>query len=372
MQKKIISFEILYISILVDNYLESGKQKDYKILVDFLSQQTFFDKKTFSTVRILLSEIVDFKPFVANLLLKDKKDFKEELIKLKKIVDLFITKYSESIQKKSICLKNLNLLCNYLHSDSNDLFNYLMELSLFLIKYIEDNGVNIVTNNLYYYLMEFLDMFKKSKKIIVDSELIKDKFKLYFDILNLKPQTIAFLNNEENIKIIQDFLPNEVLTACFKALGIKNELVFYNNFFILEMHKKYFSNKKYHPLLSHELGHLLDVEVFNFNNTLVNIFYEKYGTNINVGILQRWLNELIADYIAFRIEGENFTSAFLDFSDESYNEFYPPRWLRLGFLEGGQLTGNAENLYGSFKAAGDIIVDNSNTIKQLLSIVTNK
>ena len=105
-----------------------------------------------------------------------------------------------------------------------------------------------------------------------------------------------------------------------------------NQFFILEMHEKYYNHKKYSVLFSHEMGHLLDIKVFDFNTNLLNAFYSQ-NSNINFEILQRWLNELIADNIAFSLEGNNYIKLLEEFDEVEHDYIYPPAWLRLYMLD---------------------------------------
>lgn len=322
MQKKIVSFEILYSAILVKNCLRYNYKNGSEAIYDFFAQKNFFLKKTFIKASNLLGLEESLHSFSK----------REKWEKLEKILDMFIAQYSEPIEDKNICLENLNEFLEYLNNAEDNFRNHLKTLTSLLIKHIQEHDMDFVSTNLYYYLWEFKEMFKGAKQVVYNSELIENQFKTYFDILNLSPQNVIFLSNEENIKIIQDLVPDETVTECFYVLGLERELVNYDEFFVLEMYQEYYQSEKHYPLLAHELGHLLDINVFNFNGTLANNLYNEYSGTLNMPILQRWLNELIADTVAYQTSGEKYIECLSDYEECGYNENYPPIWLRRSFL----------------------------------------
>ena len=372
MIKKIIAFEIIYLNILLKKYLKSFDKKIQEVIFSFLGQNTFFDKKTFYIADSLLSEMIDLNNYSAEILnnKNNSEIIQYELRRLSEILDIFILKYSEPVEEKEIYLEKLKKLSDYLSNYDNKLFDHLEVLASFLYDHINKNGVDYDNNNLYQFLTEFLEMLEKSNQIVFNSKIIDKKFKLYFDILDLKPQNIIFLNNDENIKIIQDLLPSEILNKCFFNLGLKEHLIMNNQFFILEMHEKHYKNKKYSVLFSHEMGHLLDINIFDFNSNLLNAFYSQ-NSNMNFVILQRWLNELIADNIAFSLDGNNYIKLLEEFDEIDHDYIYPPNWLRLYMLDPNYPIKDYKTLNYDLQVIITQLLPNRDLLKNTLKIVTN-
>jgi len=372
MLRNIASFEIIYFYTLLKNYLASPSKETVEKVLAVFRQRDFFNKNLFIKISLFIQEI-NFQVCARKILsnIENPDNLYRDLSKFEEIVGIFIQKYSEPLEAKEICLKKLEKLINYLSRGENQLFEYLSSLAEFLYKHIQKNNLDIVSNNLYNYLLEIYDMFEKAEKIVFNSEKIEKCFKPYFNILNLNPQNAVFLNNEKNIKILQDILPNELLSKCFYALGLKEQLIRNNEFFVLEMNTDYYEDKKYQPLLSHELGHLLDVNIFEFNMSLINEIYSR-NNNINVVVMQRWLNEIIADNIAFNIEGETYNKLLLkEFNDFENNFIYPPVWLRMHINNSEHPIKKYNEYPHEIKTVITELINNKELIRQVLSIVKN-
>ena len=75
-------------------------------------------------------------------------------------------------------------------------------------------------------------------------------------------------------------------------------------------------------MLGHEVGHFLNLNIFNFQNEIVQFLYSK-NQNIDINLLQSFVNEITADIIGYNLNNPTkFLKAF-DKLDERKENFLP-------------------------------------------------
>lgn len=311
---KAINLEIIYLYIVINNYLNKPSKNNQRKLYDFFEGNTLFDKKVFYIVKNILENSYKLE----TLYDLTKKDI-IHLKKFKEVLDFYI------IQRLKNTTNNdtFNIPTSL---EKNEITEYLKELYLFLSKTTSIENKALLT-----ILYEYFEMFKNVEEIDFDCKFVEKEFKNYFDLLNIKPQSIAFFNKKKNIKIMQNLIPNETLENCLNLLNFKPKHFPQKQYFFIEIDKTLTSENR-PELLGHEVGHFLNLNIFNFQNEIVQYLYTK-NQNIDINLLHSWINEITADIIGFNLNNpQKFIEAFDNLDNREENYHYPPKKLRKALL----------------------------------------
>lgn len=327
MYKKNIPLEVIYIFVLVESFIQNKSQKKLNKLLDFFALISMFDIKTYFILHSIFINSYDIN-YLKTLLLDNNTDKDEKIRQLWKFREFLFEFIKGRIGKLNINImeNKLNNAINILNKYQEDaLVDFLSKISKCLI----EEKKSFISHIIFCAIEEYLDLFLDADKILFNNKLIDKYFKNYFDLLHIKPQNICFVNRKNNIKIMQNFFPFEILCKIFSM--IKN--VKYENsnekYFLIEYDKRLVSTKT-SELLLHETGHLLNLKIYNFQENIFSLLYKKDKT-VNAMILNTWLNEIIADIIGNNIN-KNFINAFNIIEDNIETVTYPPSHFRKALL----------------------------------------
>lgn len=362
MANNFIPLEIIYFYLLLEKTLSGSS----KCLIDFLKGNNLLDIKIFDTAKKILVEnynLEEFKIFVQKNKFEPQK-IEKNIKNLKCILEIYIQNNIAPKKSKEEIKKKIKLFINNLNTYENlEIIDYFKGIAKFLYK--KSNNRDLIITAIYSIFEEYMDLFLDAEEIIFNSQIINNNFADYFYLLNEKINTITFFNQKENIKIMQNILPDKCFCKILKILGYKY-LQLKEKYFLLEMDKKlgYENNS---PHLKHEVGHLLNLFIYNFQIELLQALYMQDPT-INTVILNNWLNEISADIIASFLT-ENYTTKHFEETPEcGENETYPSTSLRLAIITDSNFDYSIFQNPQMLKIA-QLIYKNKDFIKKMLSIV---
>lgn len=360
MYKRNIPLEVIYILVLVENFIQNKSQKKLNNLSDFFALISMFDIKTYFVLYSMFINSYDIN-YLKTLLLDNNADKNEKIRQLRKFRE-FLLKFI----KRRIGKPNINIMENKLNSVINILNKYqedaLVDFLSKICKCLKEGKKSFISYTIFCAIEEYLDLFLDADKILFNNKLIDKCFGNYFDLLYIKPQNICFINKKNNIKIMQNFFPFEILCKIFcliQNIKFKNSN---EKYFLIEYDKRLVSVKT-SELLLHETGHLLNLKIYNFQGNIFELLYEKDKT-VNVMILNCWLNEIIADIIGNNIS-KNFINVFNKLEDNIESINYPPAHFRKALLT------NEKYDFSVFKnpetkQVAMLIYDNLEIIKEII------
>lgn len=327
-----ISNYLIYFYLLLDNAVKS----DSKIidLKRFFQLFSISDILVYSNVKNILINIFDIsllKKFFADESI-DNQALKKYLISVHKILKLHIQskiKFSvpEMLDKLSSAKKIL------MEMDDVEIVSYMLQIVDFLHKELSKKTTDIVLQLLFVSFLEYIDLFIDADEININEKYILERFKSFFEIFHKEPIVITFYNKKQNIKIMQDFFPSMVYEKIFEKLNFNTDFKLNEKYFFIEIDKKYCSESS-SELLCHEIGHLLNLNVYNVQDEILNYFYSNlFLDGINIEMLNYWLNEIIADIIACNLcDKEDFLKQFNSLNEDNYSYKYPPLLFRKTIL----------------------------------------
>lgn len=361
---KTVPLEIIYLYLLI-NLSAEGK---FKPLINFMERNTLSDIKIYDIAKKILFSTFNLDDF-KNSVIKNKKDLSQianYISKIKTVLSIYIKNQIETKNLNDALGKIkrfINLINQY---EDIEIVNYFRDIAKFINKKIKKHGLTVEYMALYIFFEEYMDLFIKAKEIIYNSDFINEQFEQYFKLLNVYPNNLIFVNDEENIKIMQNILPQKCFDNILNLSGCKyNKLQ--EQYFLIEIDKKIASSDKMN-CIPHEVGHLLNLIIFNTQPLILNKLYLKDKT-VDVTILNNWLNEVIADIIGSFISSNDEYYKNFDFIDEcGENDKYPPTKFRQCLLQ------NTEYDFSVFKnqtlkKVAETIYNNINDIKEMLSIM---
>lgn len=362
MYKKNIPLEVIYIFVLVENFIQNKSQKKLNKLSDFFTLISMFDIKTYFILHSIFINSYDIN-YLKTLLLDNNADKDEKIRQLRKFRE-FLLKFI----KRRIGKPNINIMENKLNNTINILNKYQEEAFVDFLskicKYLKEGEKSFISYIIFCAIEEYLDLFLDADKILFNNKLIDEYFKNYFDLLHIKPQNICFLNRKNNIKIMQNFFPFEILCKIFcliKNIKLENSN---EKYFLIEYDKRLVSTKT-SELLLHETGHLLNLKIYNFQGCIFELLHEKNKT-VNAMILNGWLNEIIADIIGNNTN-KNFINAFNIIDDNVESMTYPPSHFRKALLTNEEydfsILKNQET-----RQVAMLIYNNLETIKEIIQL----
>ena len=363
-----ISADVIYFYLILDKAIKSKSLSGLNAIRDFFKLNTTEDIFTYSTLKNILSSTIDvykLRQFVLSAENKKNAVIKY-LSKIHKLTELYLKEKIDSSDKnyKRKLSLAVNTLDKYPHSE---LALYLLEAAKFLFNHFSKKTKNIALSALYISLKEYFDLFIEANEIKFNEAYIYEKFKIYFDIFHIQPQTVLFINDKNNIKIMQEFFPVEKFNKLFKCLRAGIETTLKNKYFLIETDEKLCSETNT-ELLCHEIGHLLNLKIYNFQNIILNSLYNK-NPNTDSYLLNSWLNEIIADIIGFNIcDSKLFLKRFSQINNNIIGPKYPPLDFRKSILLNKEFNPELFNTEKE-KQVGVLIQNNIASIKEMLRII---
>ena len=359
-----ISQDVIYFYLILDKIVKSNSISELKKIKNFFKLNSISDIKTYAAIKNVLGATLDISK-LRTFILNSKNNNGQTIKYLSKIHKLIEFYLKEKIKlSNKINADKLIQITNILHKyKSSDFAAYLLGFTQYLIKHLRKNRSDIISKAIYLCLEEYFDLFLEAKEIRFNEDYIQEKFKIYFDMLHVTPKTILFLNDKNNIKIMQEFFPYEKYEKISKILKIKTDTKLKDKYFLLEVDEKMCS-KDSPELLCHEIGHLLNLKVYNFQNRILNMLYTQ-NTNIDVTILNYWLNEIIADIIGFNLcNSKKYINSFSKISENKESLNYPPTEFRTAILS--DKIYDISKFNNGVKQVGALIQNNLKNIKNML------
>ena len=359
-----VSLQIIYFYLI----LEKASEKDFSYLNTFFQQNTFFDIITFDNLNNILYGVYDINEF-KNLTEQNQNNLLlilDNIKKLKKVLELYINnKIKNKLSAKEI-IKNLGDFINLVEDyENNEITDFLVIMAKHIQKRIKKYGLTAANLALYKFFDEYAELFNGAEEIIYNSNFINENFRKYFNLLGENPDNMIFINKKDNIKIMQDLFPQKCLYKILDITGCKYKTP-EKKYFLTEIDKKLVSDRET-SLIQHEVGHLLNLCIYNFQSEIINFLYVQNST-VNIQILNNWLNEIIADIIGNNLSGQSILKGMDNVLECGETEKYPPTVFRKAILaNSGFDFSYFKN--DELKKIAELIYKNLAGINKILSIV---
>ncbi len=368
--KNYVSLEIIYFYILLKTCVFCNSKKGLERLKKFLSLDTFKDKIYYSKVKNNLENIFDIGIFASNVI--DNNDF-NEIVSLEKIIYKKFFPYNFLGVNREDIITRLNYYVDEIKKyEKNELFDFFIDVCKFLSDKFnsdENSTKSLELIILYIYINDYLTLFDDLESLEFNNEAIADKFNVYFKYLNKYPQNIIFYNSKNNIRIMQNLFPSQEFIEVLKLLGYKKTKKEPQEYLLMEVDEKLLANNN-GETICHEVGHLLNIKLFDFQTAIVNELYSQNNA-VNIQILNLWLNEIIADVLGYNIslDKKSYINFFENLAEEQQENWtYPPNKLRKAFISDCEFS--IDDISDSaIKTTVEVLIENKDYIKNMLSCV---
>ena len=373
MNKNSLSIELVYFYIILDKFCEKPTKKNLSKILNLFDCYSFYNLELIYTIKSVLISTYNLDNYIhilfnysdnLNLILQYSK-------KLLDVIDKYFLSIMEEIKSKSFVLQRLNTFISLVKKYKNfELVNYFYEISKFLlykIKKINSQSIPLNLYTIYYILNDYIYLFDDLQDIILNDIQVKNYFLDYFKYIQENPQIVIFINNKHNIRIMQNLFPVKVFDYLIKEAGLKKELTIMNKYFLIEIDKNMLDEISIN-ILAHEAGHLLNLNVFNFQSILLDNLYRK-DSSVDINILNSWLNEIIADLLGKNISDEIlYIKSFEKLNRNQWDRSYPPLDFRISLINNTHYDLNKIKDLELAKIA-ELIQDNITDINTSLKIV---
>ncbi|MBQ3640371.1 hypothetical protein II906_00325 [bacterium] len=367
---KFVSLDVLYMYLLIESAIKTKNKESIERVVNFFKLLSVSDIIRYSNAVNILNNTLDLRE-LRKFVLDNSSEYEilaNHLSKINIVILNFLKTLISNITTDEIekTEKQTNdILTKY---SENGFVQYIKNCINFISEENKKNPENIGLLLLYCSIKEYMDLFKEAESTEFNAEYINNVFKPYFDLLHYNPNNIVFYNSMKNIKIMQDLFKFKDYTDILKLLGLKDIKYPMEKYFLIEIDKN-LANENRPELLYHELGHLLNLKIYNFQDNIINYLY-KINPKINLSILNYWLNELIADTIGYTLyeEKKQYLEAYKKLLEGSDFTKYPPLDFRISFLKNKNFrTSSIKDK--SIQDVANLILKNRDFIKKLLNFV---
>ncbi len=373
MNKNSLNIELVYFYIILDKFCEKPTKKNLSKILNLFDGYSFYNLEFIYTIKSVLISTYNLDNYIhilfnysdnLNLILQYSK-------KLLDVIDKYFISIMEEIKSKSFVVQRLNTFISLAKNYKNfELINYFYEISNFLlykIKKVNSQSIPLNLYTIYYILNDYIYLFDDLQDIILNHSQVKNYFIDYFKYIQENPQIVIFINNKHNIRIMQNLFPIETFEYLIKEAGLKKELSIMNKYFLIEIDKGMLDEISI-KILAHEVGHLLNLNIFNFQSIIFDNLYSK-DSSVNINILNSWLNEIIADLLGRNISDEClYIKSFDKLDKKQWDRSYPPLDFRISLMNNTKYdTTKIKDL--ELAKIAELIQDNIADINTLLKIV---